>query len=196
MRKIGSIEIICGPMFSGKTTELLRLLERLSLADKKFLLFKPSFDDRYSQDCVISHSKKELKSIPIKNAQEIMDVVNLPENKSINCIAIDEAQFFDKNEKFNLIQLCFELKSRNCKVILNGLDMDCDGKPFGLMPDLMAISDRINKLTAICMYRGCGETAEMSYKKDKERDLDAENVVELGEKDLYQARCYRHWKKE
>lgn len=191
--KLGQIEVICGPMFSGKTTELMRRIERLSLASRKFLLFKPKFDVRYSADCVVSHSKKEVKSMTVSSSQEIFDIVDGPLGKGVYHVAIDEAQFFDKNESYNLINLCFDLKKRNIKVILNGLDMDCDGKPFGLMPELMAIADKIQKLTAICMSRGCGETAEMSYKKCKDRDETQTNVVELGEKDAYEARCFKHW---
>ena len=194
MRRYGKIEIICGPMFSGKTTELLRRLERLDFANKKYLLFKPSFDDRYSKDAVVSHSKKERTSIPVANAKSILNIMNEDKNKYISYIAIDEAQFFSTEDKYNLVNLCLDLKKRNVKIILNGLDMDCAGKPFGLMPELLAIADNIYKLTAVCMYRGCGEKAQMSYKKENaNKKIKDENYIELGEQDLYEARCFKHW---
>ena len=194
MQRYGKIDIICGPMFSGKTTELLRRLERLDFANKKYLLFKPSFDDRYSKEDVVSHTKKKRTSIPVKKAKDILDIINNDKNRSVVYIAIDEAQFFSRDEKYSLVDLCLELKKRNIKILLNGLDMDCAGKPFGLMPELLAIADSISKLTAICMYRGCGNKAQMSYKKEKyKKNIQEDNYIQLGENDIYEARCFKHW---
>ena len=194
MRKIGKIDVICGPMFSGKTSELLRRLERLDFAKKKYVLFKPKFDNRYSETSVVSHSKKEHHSICVHNPKEIINFLNKEENKNIYYIAIDEAQFFSRDDRYTIVDLCLELKKRYIKVIINGLDMDCSGAPFGMMPELMAMADNIMKLTAVCVYRGCGEKATMSYKKEKIKKYNKEeNHVELGESDLYEARCFKHW---
>jgi thymidine kinase len=188
----GSIEIICGPMFSGKTSELMRRLERLDYAGKKYLLIKPLFDNRYSTDEVVSHSKKAKKSICVNTAQEIL--IECKKNKDINIVAIDEAQFFDPKEKINLFDVCLELQSNGYRIIINGLDMDSDGKPFGLMPNLMAVSSDVEKMKAICMFPGCGKDAQMSFKySNVKKENQKENVVELGESDKYEARCLLHW---
>jgi thymidine kinase len=192
MQNKGRIDIICGPMFSGKTSELLRRLERLDYANRKYLLIKPKFDNRYADDAVVSHSKKSNKSVSIEKAREVLDLVK--KNPDIKIIAIDEAQFFDKNDENNLFQVCRELKRKEYSVIINGLDMDSDGKPFGLMPELMAIADSIQKIKAVCMFPGCGEDAEMSLKLNGNlSDGQSDNIVELGEKDKYEARCFKHW---
>jgi thymidine kinase len=192
MQNKGRIDIICGPMFSGKTSELLRRLERLDYANRKYLLIKPKFDNRYSDDAVVSHSKKSIKSVSIEKAKDILDLVKkYPE---VKIIAIDEAQFFGKNDDVSLFTVCRELKKHEYSVIINGLDMDSDGKPFGLMPELMAIADSIQKIKAVCMFPGCGEDAEMSLKLQNQNVVEQEdNVVELGEKDKYEARCFKHW---
>lgn len=191
MQHKGRIDIICGPMFSGKTSELLRRLERLDYANKKYLLFKPKFDNRYSEDSVVSHSKKSNKSISINMASEILDVIK--KNPDSKIVAIDEAQFFGKNEIMSLFHVCLELKKQEYTVIINGLDMDSDAKPFGWMPELMAIADSIQKIKAVCMFPGCGEDAEMSLKLGNNKSVDGDNVIELGEKDKYEARCFKHW---
>lgn len=192
MQNKGRIDIICGPMFSGKTSELLRRLERLDYANRKYLLIKPKFDNRYSEDSVVSHSKKSNKSVSIEKAKEILELIK--KSPDIKIIAIDEAQFFEKNDEGNLFHVCRELKKQEYAVIINGLDMDSDGKPFGLMPELMAIADSIQKIKAVCMFPGCGEDAEMSLKLNGNlEDGKSDNIVELGEKDKYEARCFKHW---
>lgn len=189
--KNGYLRVICGPMFSGKTSELLKRLERLDYANKKYVLFKPKFDDRYSEDEVVSHSKKSKKSVKVNNAQDILDY--LDGNKDILYVAIDETQFFKKSDKPSLVDVVLKLKGRGIDIMVNGLDLDSEGKPFSIMPDLMAISDEVIKLKAVCMFPGCGSDAGMSYKKNKVINKESGNVVELGESESYEARCYFHW---
>jgi thymidine kinase len=189
--KNGYLRVICGPMFSGKTSELLRRLERLDYARKKYVLFKPKFDNRYSENEVVSHTKKSKKSILVNNAQEIIEY--LDKHNDIVHVAIDETQFFKKSDKPNLIDIILKMKSRGINIMVNGLDLDSEGKPFSIMPDLMALSDEVIKLKAVCMFPGCGEDAGMSYKKSKVQNKEAGNVVELGESESYEARCYFHW---
>lgn len=187
----GSIEVICGPMFSGKTSELMRRLERLDYAGKKYILIKPKFDDRYSVDEVISHSKKAKKSVCVQSAQEIL--IEAKKQSEINIIAIDEAQFFSVKESPNLYEVCKELKQKGYRIIINGLDMDADGEPFGLMPLFMAVATSVEKMKAICMFPGCGKDADMSFKYCNVKKQKQKNIVELGEADKYEARCYLHW---
>lgn len=187
----GSIEVICGPMFSGKTSELMRRIERLDYAGRKYLLIKPVFDDRYSADEVVSHTKKAKKSISVSSALQILEEAK--KQSDVNVIAIDEAQFFDAKESPNLFDVCLELRTKGYRIIINGLDMDSDGKPFGLMPSFMAVATHVEKMKAICMFPGCGQDADMSYKYHNNLVKKTKNVVELGEADKYEARCYLHW---
>lgn len=183
----GKIEVICGPMFSGKTSELLRRLERFEVANKKYILIKPKIDNRFSDDEVVARGKKGKKSYVVENAEQILSIVK--ENVDARIVAIDEAQFFDRKEKKNLVDVCKKLKKENYQVIINGLDMDHDGNTFGLMPELMCISNNVQKLAAVCKYAGCGQDAEMSYKFSKKKG----ETIDPGDSDKYEARCYLHW---
>lgn len=182
------IEVICGPMFSGKTDELLRRLNRLKYSKTEYALFKPSMDNRYSDMSVVTHDKVSLSSISVDYAEQILEVCD--QNPSIKVIAIDESQFFLKKEPQgrNLVEVCQVLRSNGYRVILNGLDMDFMGKPFGLMPELLAIADDVTKLRSVCLV--CGGDATMTYRVDENED-----IVQLGSTDKYQARCFTHWKK-
>ena len=182
------IEVICGPMFSGKTEELLRRLKRLKYSKANYMLFKPSLDNRYSEDEVLTHDKTGLKSIPVNCAEEILDICE--QNPDIKIIAVDESQFFLRKEEHgrNLVEVVQELKDRGYRILLNGLDMDFLGKPFGLMPELLAIADDVVKLRSVCLV--CGEDATMSYRVDPTKE-----VVQLGSTEKYQARCFKHWHK-
>lgn len=183
------IEVICGPMFSGKTEELMRRIKRLKYSHTDFLLFKPKLDNRYSEDKVVTHDQVAVSSIPVENAEQIIEVLN--NHPDVKVIAVDESQFFLRKEPEgrNLVEVCRLLKMNGYRIILNGLDMDFLGNPFGLMPELMAIADSITKLTSVCLI--CGGDATMSYRKD-----DNEEQVGLGSTDKYQARCFVHWKKK
>lgn len=171
----GWIEVICGSMFSGKTEELIRRLKRVKIAGQSVEIFKPAHDTRYSVNEVVSHDARAIPSRPVKTSKEILDVA-----EHIDVVGIDEAQFFDEEIKM----VCETLALRGHRVIVAGLDMDFRGRPFGPMPDLLAVAEYITKLHAICNH--CGNLATHTYRLT----TDAETVV-LGEKDIYEARC-RH----
>jgi thymidine kinase len=169
----GWIEVICGSMFSGKTEELIRRLKRAKIAHLKVEIFKPSLDTRYAEEQVVSHDLNAILSTPVDNSQTILLMA-----MDVDVIGIDEAQFFDPQ----LIQVCEKLALKGTRVIVAGLDMDFQARPFGPMPQLLAIADYITKLHAICVK--CGNIATNSYRKTAES-----GQVVLGEKDMYEPRC-------
>ena len=172
-RKSGCVEVICGSMFSGKTEELIRRLKRAQFANQKIAIFKPIIDVRYSEVEVVSHDLHSIKSTPIADAATMLGIP--PE---VEVVGIDEAQFFGDN----LVEVCQELANRGVRVIIAGLDTDFQGKPFGPMPQLMAIAEDVQKVHAICVR--CGNLANHSHRLTKSSDL-----VVLGEKDLYEPLC-------
>lgn len=172
-RKTGSIEVICGSMFSGKTEELIRRLHRAQFANQKIAIFKPVVDNRYSDVEVVSHDGKSVKSQPISSPAEMLTV-----DAGIKVIGIDEAQFFDDS----IVEVVQFLANRGIRIIAAGLDMDYTGKPFGPMPKLMAIAEDVQKVHAICVK--CGNLANHSHRLSKSTDL-----VVLGEKDVYEPLC-------
>jgi thymidine kinase len=169
----GGIEVICGSMFSGKTEELIRRMKRAVIANQKVQIFKPAIDTRYHEMHVVSHDKNMLESIPVQRAKDILDHLT-----SETVIGIDEAQFFDEE----LVGVCKKLTAMNKRVIVAGLDMDSNGVPFGPMPYLMATAEYVTKVHAICMQ--CGNIATFTFKRIK-----SDKQVELGAKELYEARC-------
>src|SRR4249919_2701596 len=169
----GSIEVICGSMFSGKTEELIRRLKRVKIANLKVEIFKPAIDVRYDEVKIVSHDASAIQSTPIDNSQKILLMAG-----DVDVIGIDEAQFFDPE----IANVCDELAFRGIRVIVAGLDMDYLGNPFGQMPNLLSKADYITKLHAICMK--CGNIANISYRKIAEGPQ-----VLLGEKDIYEPRC-------
>ena len=169
----GSIEVICGSMFSGKTEELIRRLKRAQYAKLNIETFKPSLDIRYNETAIVSHDANTINATPVNNAEAILLLLNNAE-----VVGIDEAQFFDEA----LPAVCEQLASKGIRVIVAGLDMDYLGKPFGQMPNLLAVADYITKLHAICMK--CGNIAHVSFRKTAN-----ESQVLLGEKDTYEPRC-------
>jgi thymidine kinase len=169
----GSIEVICGSMFSGKTEELLRRLKRAEFAKLKIAVFKPQVDVRYDEGEVVSHDSNTITSNPIQNPTDILNMVT-----EMEVVAIDEAQFFD-NE---LIAVCNKLADDGKRVIIAGLDMDFLGKPFGVMPQLLAVAEHVTKVHAICI--DCGSIANHSFRLTKSKAL-----VELGEKEEYKPLC-------
>ena len=173
MSKNGIIEIICGSMFSGKTEELIRRLKRAAIAKNKIIVFKPKIDNRYSDDLVVSHNKNSIKSIVINN---IKDIIKLSRN--IDIIGIDEIQFFEKD----IINICIKLANQGKRIIVSGLDKDFEGKPFGVVPDLLCEAENITKLSAICNQ--CGEYAYFTKRISNDK-----NQIVLGETDKYQANC-------
>jgi thymidine kinase len=171
--KKGWIEVICGSMFSGKTEELIRRLKRAKIANLKVEIFKPAIDIRFDENNVVSHDANIIQSTPIDNSQTILLLA-----EGVDVVGIDEAQFFDDQ----IMHVCEILALKGIRVIVAGLDMDYLGKPFGQMPNLLAIADYITKLHAICMK--CGSIANISYRKTEES-----GQVVLGEKDIYEPRC-------
>ena len=171
--KKGSIEIICGSMFSGKTEELIRRLKRAQFAKQKVEIFKPKIDTRYHEMDVVSHDANAIRSTPVPSSSTILLLAN-----EVDVVAIDEAQFFDEE----LVHVCNKLANSGIRVIIAGLDMDFEGKPFGVMPQLMAIAEHVTKVHAICM--DCGALANYSYRKSASKSL-----VLLGETDSYEPLC-------
>lgn len=171
--KQGWIEAICGPMFSGKTEELLRRLRRAKIANIPTAIFKPEIDTRYSDRRIVSHDTNYFPSMPVVSARHI-----LKHKGDAKLIAIDEAQFFDEE----LPEVVNTLALEGIRVIVAGLDMDYTGKPFGVMPQLLALADYITKLNAICVV--CGSQATHSYRHGNDSEL-----IKLGEKDVYEPRC-------
>ena len=173
------IEVICGPMFSGKTEELIRRVNRFTYANIRFLLFKPEIDKRYSKAEVVSHNDCSINSLVVNSSHDIIPFMNGNPNHRI--IAIDEAQFFDEE----LVDICKKY-DMNHHFILAGLDMDANGNPFPIMEKLLPMADHVKKLSAVCMK--CGKDAKMSYKKNKNT-----SVVDVGGSEKYEARCINCW---
>jgi thymidine kinase len=171
--KRGSVEVITGSMFSGKTEELIRRLRRSQFAGLKVEIFKPSLDKRYSETRVVSHDDKSIVSTPVDNASAIILLLG-----DVDVVGIDEAQFFDSS----IVEVCNQLADSGIRVIIAGLDMDFMGKPFGPMPALLAIAEYVTKLHAICMR--CGNLAQYSFRKSEDAQ-----VVLLGEKNIYEPLC-------
>ncbi|MEY3598457.1 MAG: hypothetical protein RL521_879 [Bacteroidota bacterium] len=165
----GCIEVICGSMFSGKTEELIRRLRRAELAKLNVEIFKPALDVRYSENEVVSHIGTTIRSTPVPHSSQIPLMIS-----EVDVVGIDEAQFFDDG----IVEVCNTLANQGIRVIVAGLDMDYLGRPFGPMPNLLAIAEYVTKVHAICV--DTGNLANHSY-----RMTTNENVVELGEKDKY-----------
>jgi len=174
----GSIEVVCGPMFSGKTEELIRRVKRAHIARQKVQIFKPAIDNRYHETEVVSHSALSTPAVAVGSSIEILQKVF----DSTRVVAIDEVQFFD--EKISIV--VEKLARRGVRVIVAGLDQDYMGKPFGPMAALLAIADNVNKIHAICTV--CGASATKTFRKDPKESAQ----VLVGEMDLYEARCRSH----
>ena len=170
--QFGWIEVICGSMFSGKTEELIRRLKRAQFAKQKVEIFKPAIDKRYHNEQVVSHNENSIRSTPVNFANDILLLAG-------NCdvVGIDEAQFFDEA----IVEICNTLANQGKRVIVAGLDMDYEGRPFGPMPNLLAVAEFVTKVHAICAQTG--ELASFSF-----RLSESEQQVMLGEKNEYEAR--------
>ena len=174
-KKAGSIEVICGSMFSGKTEELIRRMKRAQFAKQKVEIYKPCVDVRYSEDKVVSHDFHSIPSTPIDSPAKMLELSN-----DVEVVGVDEAQFFDNT----IVEVVQALANKGIRVIIAGLDTDFLGKPFGPMPALMAVAEDIQKVHAICVK--CGSPANHSHRLSK-----SEELVLLGEKDEYEPLC-RH----
>ncbi|MBL7033902.1 MAG: thymidine kinase [Candidatus Delongbacteria bacterium] len=172
-RDCGWIEVVCGPMFSGKTEELIRRLRRAQIAKQRVAIFKPKIDDRFSTDHIVSHSEARIPSVAVDTPQEIEELA-----MEAQVIGIDEAQFFDES----LVAVCEALADAGKRVIVAGLDTDFRTKPFEPIPQLLARAEYITKALAICMQ--CGNPANRTQRITS----DSRKVV-VGASDIYEARC-------
>jgi thymidine kinase len=171
----GWIEVIVGCMFSGKTEELIRRLNRSLIGKQKVAIFKPFIDSRYDTDDVVSHNKNKIKSKAVKKSRDIIALAG-----DCDVVGIDEAQFFDDG----IVDVANELANAGKRVVIAGLDMDFTGKPFGPMPNLLAVAEFVTKVNAVCVQTG--EVASFSFRVAK-----SDKQVMLGEKDSYEARSRR-----
>lgn len=179
----GSIEVITGSMFSGKTDELIRRLRRSTIAKQKVQVFKPVIDNRYHVNKVTSHAGSAFNAISVKNSAEILEIID----SETSVVGIDEAQFFDNG----VIDVAQTLANQGIRVIVAGLDSDFRGEPFGCMPVFMAIAEQVDKLQAICMI--CGEPASRTQRLVNGQPANYyDPVVIVGASEMYEARCRKH----
>ncbi|HUS18967.1 MAG TPA: thymidine kinase [Terriglobales bacterium] len=173
---IGWIEVVCGPMFSGKSEELIRRLRRAEIARQRVQIFKPGIDQRYSEDHIVSHSELKIRSEGVRDAADVMARVDI----RTEVIGIDEAQFLG----MEMIEVAVKLADMGKRIIIAGLDTDYLGRPFHPMPELLAVADDITKALAICMQ--CGNPA-----KHTQRLVASEELIVVGATGMYEARCRR-----
>src|SRR5579859_6802974 len=173
---IGWIEVICGPMFSGKSEELIRRLGRAMIARKRVEVFKPAIDDRYSADEIVSHGDLRMKSEVVSGADEIIDRIDWRSE----VVGVDEANFIGPK----LVDVAQHLADSGKQVIISGLDTDYLGRPFAPIPDLLALAESITKTLAICVR--CGNPA-----KHTQRLRGSEDLIVVGAAEMYEARCRR-----
>ncbi len=181
MRPAGWIEVIVGGMYSGKTEELIRRLQRARYAKQKIQVFKPHVDNRYHEEDVMSHNQNSFPAVPVKSSEEIWD--HLKDDTQV--VGIDEGQFFD----MELLRVVQDLAERGVRVIISGLDTDWQAKPFEPIPSLMAIAENVTKQQAICMV--CGDAASRT-----QRVAQVEGRVAVGSHGMYEARCRKHFRPE
>lgn len=179
----GSIEVVCGSMFSGKTEELIRRLRRAVIARQKVQVFKPAIDIRFAVEKVASHAGLDFDAIPIRTAAEILEKME----PGTTVIGVDEAQFLDGQ----IVPITRSLADKGVRVIIAGLDQDFRGEPFGSMPLLLTFAERVDKLAAICMV--CGEPATRTQRLVNGKPAHYDDpVVIVGAAEMYEARCRVH----
>jgi len=183
MHHHGSVEVVCGSMFSGKTDELIRRLRRATIARQKVQVFKPAIDNRYDVEKVSSHAGSTFAAIPVGKAADIL--MKLDADTTV--VGVDEAQFFDAE----IVSLVQRLAEGGMRVIVAGLDTDFRAEPFGSMPVLMSIAERVDKLQAICMV--CGEPACRTQRLVNGKPAGYHDpVIIVGAAEMYEARCRQH----
>ena len=178
--KSGWIEVICGPMFSGKTEELIRRLVRAQIAKQRVAIFKPCTDNRFFEDYIVSHNQRKIKSIQVQDTKTILTYQD-----KADVFGIDEAQFFEPS----IVSVCSNLANLGKRIVVAGLEKDYLANSFGAMPDLLVNAEYITKVTAICMH--CGDPANFSHRISQET-----KQVVVGETDKYEALCRRCYQKE
>jgi thymidine kinase len=179
----GSIEVVCGSMFSGKTDELIRRMRRAVIARQKVQVFKPAIDVRYAVEKVTSHAGADFDAIPVEKAVDIYTRLD----PDTTVVGVDEAQFFDEG----ILEVTSEMADRGIRVLVAGLDQDFRGEPFGPMPMLMSMAERVDKLQAICMV--CGEMASRTQRLVNGKPARYDDpVVIVGASEMYEARCRKH----
>ncbi|UCG40436.1 MAG: thymidine kinase [Acidimicrobiia bacterium] len=177
-RDVGWVEVICGPMFSGKSEELIRRVVRVDIARRKVQVFKPALDDRYADREIVSHSRLSVSAIPVEDSAELLRLVD----DETEVIGVDEAQFFDDG----LVEVVESLAHGGRQVIVAGLDLDYLGRPFEPIPTLATRAEYVTKALAVC--HRCGEPANFT-----QRTVVSDDLVVLGATDSYEARCRRCW---
>jgi thymidine kinase len=180
---VGSVEVICGSMFCGKTEELIRRLRRARIAKQQVQVFKPLIDNRYDQKKVTSHSGLDVDAQPVESSEDIL--VELDSKTTV--VGVDEVQFFDEG----IVEVVETLAEQGIRVIVTGLDMDFRGEPFGCMPDLLARAEKVEKLQAICMVCGGAASRTQRLVNGQPAHYD-EPIVLVGAQELYEARCRQH----
>jgi len=181
--EVGSLEVITGSMFCGKTEELIRRLRRARIAKQQVQVFKPAVDNRYNHQKVTSHSGIDVDAIPVDSSRAILELLD----PKTTVVGIDEVQFFDDN----IVAVVEQLADQGVRVILTGLDMDFRGEPFGCMPQMMSRAERVDKLQAICMV--CGEPASRTQRLvDGKPAYYEDPIVVVGAQEMYEARCRQH----
>ena len=180
--KLGWIEVICGPMFAGKSEELIRRIKRIEYAKKKVIVFKPLIDNRYSEDEVVSHNKRKTKCFNLKTSADVMQYIT----DDVYAVAFDEVQFMDEG----IVDVIQQLANMGKRVICAGLDNDFRGEPFSIMPKLLCIAEDVTKLTAICQVCGANATRTQRIVNGKPAYYE-DPIIIIGASEAYEARC-RH----
>ena len=176
----GYIEVVVGPMYSGKSEELIRRLKRAKIAKQNIIVFKPHIDDRYSKSDVVSHSGDSIEAIPIEKPSDIYDLID----EDIQVVGIDEVQFFDED----IVNIAVDLANKGVRVIAAGLDMDFKGEAFGPTPRLLAVSEFVDKIQAICSV--CGQPATRSQRLINGKPARYNDpIIQVGAVESYEARC-------
>ncbi|MCD6135938.1 thymidine kinase [Candidatus Bipolaricaulota bacterium] len=188
MTQQGRLEVITGCMFSGKTEELIRRLERVRIARKEIVLFKPTIDNRYSESAIVTHYGRQFAAHLLPPGEESLSmlerIVSQGAIESATVVAFDEGNFFSSK----LPKLCEELVARGKRVIVAGLDLTFAGEPFGPMPALMALADEVDKLHAVCVKCG-GEATRSQRLIDGKPAPATDDVIKVGGTEFYEARC-------
>lgn len=178
--RLGWVEVVCGPMFAGKSEELIRRVKRIEYAKKKIIVFKPLIDNRYSEDEVVSHNKRRTKCYNLKHSSEVEKYIT----PDLYAVAFDEVQFMDEG----ILKVIDDLANRGIRVICAGLDNDFRGEPFSIMPQLLCMAEYVTKLTAICNVCGANATRTQRVVNGKPAYYE-DPIIIIGASEAYEPRC-------